>query len=489
MILSIHWSAFNATSSADGPQNCRSTRLRTPPLGHSSVSFVRWLTNGVGVSRSFSPLAASFVSSLVVDLAKHWDRAHACGGKGANLINPYKKRDRDQARSMMDLTPPSKSQTTTATSDRHSTCSSRSSSSTMKKTSRHNSEDDEQSRTSVVSDNEEAPTRMISEEEKVLSSMSLPNFLPAATTNMFFPPNPFFPHHPMFSSFLNPSLLLQSKFPYPAGMNGNLDLFKQASPFAPRSKSPTSSRSSSPRTSSPLQQQQRMNAVAAMVAAAAANGNATSLRHAQASPQTRKLEKEERNFQCRWCDYRGRWRSELIQHMRCHHARDKPYHCSACPYASSWKWDVQVSSNFPAPFISILFLSLRCRNTWRSNTPTIRRRSWNCRINTSFRPLWKRSTKAPTTEPWLLLLWPMKITVSSVSTCNRSSPRWNTRATARWPVSNARSRPTPWPNSDVIWSFIPRRVRIIVSIVITNRNGSATWRNTCACAIITDRCW
>ncbi|CAF5195921.1 unnamed protein product, partial [Rotaria sp. Silwood1] len=41
----------------------------------------------------------------------------------------------------------------------------------------------------------------------------------------------------------------------------------------------------------------------------------------------------------RWCDYRGRWRSELIQHMRCHHARDKPYHCSACPYASSWKWD------------------------------------------------------------------------------------------------------------------------------------------------------
>ncbi|CAF1571361.1 unnamed protein product, partial [Adineta steineri] len=43
-------------------------------------------------------------------------------GKGANLINPYKKRDRDQARSMMDLTP-----TTTKTSDHHSTCSSSSS--------------------------------------------------------------------------------------------------------------------------------------------------------------------------------------------------------------------------------------------------------------------------------------------------------------------------------------------------------------------------
>jgi hypothetical protein len=87
---------------------------------------------------------------------------------------------------------------------------------------------------------------------------------------------------------------------------------------------------------------------------AAANGNSNHIRNQQQQQQQqqqqlqlqqqqqRKFEKEERNFQCRWCDYRGRWRSELIQHMRCHHARDKPYHCSACPYASSWKWDVQV---------------------------------------------------------------------------------------------------------------------------------------------------
>lgn len=52
--------------------------------------------------------------------------------------------------------------------------------------------------------------------------------------------------------------------------------------------------------------------------------------------------KEERQYSCQWCDYRGRWRSELIQHMRCYHAREKPYRCSNCSYASSWKWDVQV---------------------------------------------------------------------------------------------------------------------------------------------------
>lgn len=50
---------------------------------------------------------------------------------------------------------------------------------------------------------------------------------------------------------------------------------------------------------------------------------------------------EARNFLCYWCDFRGRWRSEIIQHMRCHHAREKPYRCSACMYASNWKWDVQ----------------------------------------------------------------------------------------------------------------------------------------------------
>jgi hypothetical protein len=168
----------------------------------------------------------------------------------------------------------------------------------------------------------------------------------------------------MFSSFINPSLLLQPKFNYSPrssqiSMNPNMDLFKQASAFMQRSKSPNSSRSSSPRTSSPLQQQQqRMHAVAAMVAAANGNSNHIRTQHHQPPPQQqqqqqqqsqRKFEKEERNFQCRWCDYRGRWRSELIQHMRCHHARDKPYHCSACPYASSWKWDVQVRYQFKSP--------------------------------------------------------------------------------------------------------------------------------------------
>ncbi|KAI0990324.1 hypothetical protein GJ496_011460 [Pomphorhynchus laevis] len=54
-----------------------------------------------------------------------------------------------------------------------------------------------------------------------------------------------------------------------------------------------------------------------------------------------KPNKDRSGFTCNWCDYQGRWRSELFQHMRCYHARDKPYHCSACNYSSNWKWDVQ----------------------------------------------------------------------------------------------------------------------------------------------------
>jgi hypothetical protein len=339
------------------------------PLKCIQCDFVgRWPTElqkhaaSHSTSRPFKCLVCSLTYKWRWDLAKHWDRAHACGGKGANLINPYKKRDRDQARSMMDLTPTQK------TSDHHSSCSSISS----KKTSIRHSDDDEQSQNSIVSDNDEQPQPQIKrikhDDEKHLSNLSLQTFLPppATTTNMFFPPPPFFPHHPMFSSFINPSLLLQPKFNYsPRSINPNIELFKQASAFMQRSKSPNSSRSSSPRTSSPLQhhqqQQQRMHAVAAMVAAANGNNNHLRTQHHQPPPppppppsqqqqqqQQRKFEKEERNFQCRWCDYRGRWRSELIQHMRCHHARDKPYHCSACPYASSWKWDVQVR-DFPPP--------------------------------------------------------------------------------------------------------------------------------------------
>ncbi|CAF4525736.1 unnamed protein product, partial [Rotaria magnacalcarata] len=78
----------------------------------------------------FKCLVCSLTYKWRWDLAKHWDRAHACGVKGINLINPYKKRDRDQARSMMELTP---TPTTKINGDHHSTCSSISSSSTIKK--------------------------------------------------------------------------------------------------------------------------------------------------------------------------------------------------------------------------------------------------------------------------------------------------------------------------------------------------------------------
>ncbi|CAF1593093.1 unnamed protein product, partial [Adineta ricciae] len=339
------------------------------PLKCIQCDFVgRWPTElqkhaaSHSTSRPFKCLVCSLTYKWRWDLAKHWDRAHAAGGKGVTLINPYKKRDRDQARSMMDLAPPPTAAAVgTKTSDHHSTCSSVSSASTMKKTSIRGDDDDDddddgQSQHSTTSDHDDCQQlakRLKQDDEKNPSNLSLSNFLPppppTTTGNMFFPPPSFFPHHPMFSSFLNSSLLLQPKFnfsprPTQMSMNTNLDFFKQASAFVQRTtKSPNSSRSSSPRTSSPLQQQQRMHAVAAMVAAA--NGTNNHLRNhhqqQQQQQQQRKFEKEERNFQCRWCDYRGRWRSELIQHMRCHHARDKPYHCSACPYASSWKWDVQ----------------------------------------------------------------------------------------------------------------------------------------------------
>ncbi|CAF4545941.1 unnamed protein product, partial [Rotaria magnacalcarata] len=43
-------------------------------------------------SRPFKCLICSLTYKWRWDLAKHWDRAHACNGKGVTLINPYKKR-------------------------------------------------------------------------------------------------------------------------------------------------------------------------------------------------------------------------------------------------------------------------------------------------------------------------------------------------------------------------------------------------------------
>ena len=304
----------------------------------------------------------------VLDLAKHWDRAHASSGKGVNLINPYKKRDRDQARSLMDLPAGAASKPKSASHpDRHSTCSSTSNEQNNKMHSNQSDDDDDddgRSQTSILSDNDDEPQpdvkRLKQENSKSLfppppPPPPPPSMAPGSFSPSMYFPSPFFSHHPMFSSFLNPSLLLQPKLNYSPRLphllvNPNLEFFKQASAFAQQqTASPTSSRSSSsssPRPSSPLQQQQRRQAVAAMVAAAHGNANPHLRQQQQQQQQQRRIEKEERNFQCRWCDYRGRWRSELIQHMRCHHARDKPYHCSACPYASSWKWDVQVSHPF-----------------------------------------------------------------------------------------------------------------------------------------------
>ncbi|CAF1578012.1 unnamed protein product, partial [Adineta ricciae] len=335
------------------------------PLKCIQCDFVgRWPTElqkhaaSHSTSRPFKCLVCSLTYKWRWDLAKHWDRAHASGVKGTTLINPYKKRDRDQARSMMDI-PANLSAKVSTNLDRHSISSSTSNENVMKLNFDQHS-DDEQSQNSILSDNEDEQNhvkRLKQNDDKRLflppppPVPSMPSSIPPS---MYFP-SAFFPHHPMFSSFINPSLLLQPKFNYSArmpalSMNPNLDLLKQASAFMQQSSSPHSSRSSSsssPHPPSPSQQhqqrqqQQRMNAVAAMVAAGGSTNSNTSSHLLRQQQHQRRVEKEDRNFQCRWCDYRGRWRSELIQHMRCHHAKDKPYHCSACPYASSWKWDVQ----------------------------------------------------------------------------------------------------------------------------------------------------
>ena len=44
-------------------------------------------------------------------------------------------------------------------------------------------------------------------------------------------------------------------------------------------------------------------------------------------------------YQCVLCDYKARWPSEIMQHMK-NHSSEKPYGCPNCTYRSKWKWDV-----------------------------------------------------------------------------------------------------------------------------------------------------
>lgn len=104
------------------------------------------------------------------------------------------------------------------------------------------------------------------------------------------------------------------------------------------------------------------------------------------------LKKGERTYQCRWCDFRGRWQSEVLQHMRYHHAREKPYRCSDCSYGSSWKWDVQV---MPLTFTDLWgknfdFSRLEAHATassekWRKSDRVVRRLSLWRRRKTQWR--------------------------------------------------------------------------------------------------------
>ncbi|XP_076449811.1 uncharacterized protein LOC143286107 [Babylonia areolata] len=50
-------------------------------------------------------------------------------------------------------------------------------------------------------------------------------------------------------------------------------------------------------------------------------------------------ESSDLKYQCVLCDYKARWPSEIMQHMK-NHSSEKPYGCPNCTYRSKWKWDV-----------------------------------------------------------------------------------------------------------------------------------------------------
>ncbi|KAL8561022.1 hypothetical protein ACOMHN_061721 [Nucella lapillus] len=50
-------------------------------------------------------------------------------------------------------------------------------------------------------------------------------------------------------------------------------------------------------------------------------------------------ESSDLKYQCLQCEYKARWPSEIMQHMK-NHSTEKPYGCPYCTYRSKWKWDV-----------------------------------------------------------------------------------------------------------------------------------------------------
>ncbi|CAF0763019.1 unnamed protein product [Brachionus calyciflorus] len=269
------------------------------PLKCIKCDFVgRWPTElqkhaaSHSTSRPFKCLICSLTYKWRWDLAKHFDRTHP------TFRNPYKKRDRDAARStIVNPTP----------QVRRSRSRSRS----------NESEEAKKLKYEAISINPHTPPLSSSSSSSSSSTCSLqPNFLP-----------PFLSPQSQNTAAMYAAYLLAN----PAFLsNLNNPLFAMAAlqnaQIAPLDTTTITKK----KFDEPIDMNKQ-------VKHSTSNTNVKKLKLDESDVEC----KEARNFQCFWCDFRGRWRSEIIQHMRCHHAREKPYRCSTCMYASNWKWDVQ----------------------------------------------------------------------------------------------------------------------------------------------------
>lgn len=266
------------------------------PLKCIKCDFVgRWPTElqkhaaSHSTSRPFKCLICSLTYKWRWDLAKHFDRTHP------SFRNPYKKRDRDAARSTL-INPTPTSQTPQQRRSR----------------SRSRSNESDKKKYEQISINPNTPPLSSSSSTSSSCSIQPPTAAAAAAAAAFMPP--FLSPQSQNAAAMYAAYLLSN----PAFLNN--PLFAMAALQNQVQEKPIK------KQQPPQQPQQEPELPKTNLAK---------------KIKLEEEEKEARNFQCFWCDFRGRWRSEIIQHMRCHHAREKPYRCSSCMYASNWKWDVQ----------------------------------------------------------------------------------------------------------------------------------------------------
>lgn len=318
------------------------------PLKCIKCDFVgRWPTElqkhaaSHSTSRPFKCLICSLTYKWRWDLAKHFDRTHP------SFRNPYKKRDRDAARSSL-IGPNSSSMKGRSRSNEsnRSNLKSRSPSPQQKLIDYSIKQQTTKQQTPAVikpSYNQKFEQISINPHTPP-SSMSSSSSSSTTSSNLQLT-NPLFssisPSNAMYAAYLTLAASQLQKFPFLqssqptdpssflAAMASLADPSSYLSATNPSPPPPPPSSSSSSNQSKKLKQELDTSKVQMSNSSSNLGENSNN------------GEKEARNFLCFWCDFRGRWRSEIIQHMRCHHASEKPYRCSACMYASNWKWDVQ----------------------------------------------------------------------------------------------------------------------------------------------------